>query len=90
MGWLIVVSVVIVLALAPSFLADTRTGGDWKPLTLSGSERAFQPARPFSQSPGALAVRRVMVRVLRTRGGRPATSARAIRRGLRHSAPSKA
>jgi hypothetical protein len=89
MGWLIVVPIVIVLVVAPSFFADSRTGGDWKPSVLAGPARTLQP-RPFSQSPGALVVRRAAARVLRgTKGSRSATSVHLPRRAHRHS-PSRA
>jgi hypothetical protein len=61
MTWFLVPVAVIVLLAVPFFAADSRDGADWKPAALSGPARGTRRTVPFSGSPGALLVRRVVV-----------------------------
>lgn len=56
MGLLIFAGVVVVLLLAPWFVADSRDGADWKPMPRP-SRRSTGPVRPFLESAAALRVR---------------------------------
>jgi len=66
MGYLIAAGIVLLLLAAPLLTADSRDGGDWKPLPLPGSPDDGVPPRPFSRSPGVLAVKRASGAVART------------------------
>jgi hypothetical protein len=62
MGWFLVPVVVILLLVVPYFAADSRDGADWKPVALRRPARGTRRTLSFSESPGALAVRKVVSR----------------------------
>jgi hypothetical protein len=59
MVWFLVPVVAILLLVVPFFAADSRDGADWKPAALRRPARGTRRTLTFSQSPGALAVRKV-------------------------------
>jgi hypothetical protein len=77
MGWFLVPLGVIALLAVPYFAADSRDGADWKPAALRGPVRGSHRTLPFSESPGALAIRKVASRAL--------ASPRSLRRRRRAS-----
>ena len=68
MGWVIAALLVTVLLASPWIAADSRDGADWKPLR-TGGRTPRHAVRPWSASPGAVAVRKGVARFLRRRRG---------------------
>jgi hypothetical protein len=62
MGWFIFPVIVVLLLVTPFFAADTRDGADWKPAAQRGPTRRTRRTSTFSESSGALAVRRAASR----------------------------
>ncbi len=60
MAWFLVPVVAILLLVVPLFAADSRDGADWKPAALPRPARGTRRTLTFSQSPGALAVRKIV------------------------------
>jgi hypothetical protein len=87
MAWFLVPLVVIVLLVVPYFAADSRDGADWKPAALKGPAQGTRRTRHFSESPGALVVRKVAQRAFashrRARPVRPGSPVRRARTGER-------
>jgi hypothetical protein len=75
LGWVIAAGVAVVFLAVPWFGADSRDGMDWKPRTGPGEPPARRNVRPFSQSPGAVVLRRAVAWALRRRNWRPGTTA---------------
>ncbi len=80
MGWVIAAVVVAGLLASPWFTADSRDGVDWKPLPPRAPDRlARARLRPFSGSPGVVAIRAGTARLARTvRRGRRARDGPAV------------